>query len=162
MENFDFWAKEWPVVLQATHILIPGAIVFLAGWVTHRKLSAQQIETLRERLAFAQERAAAAKDDAVALTKRIESDAPKKDLLESANSTVAAIDKLYYVTTIGDPTFSWRSRQDIIERNPLPELAMLQARDKEGTLSKKTRQHSDWNVAQNLWPSLRVRFLRSR
>jgi hypothetical protein len=52
-------------------------------------------------LAFAQERATAAKDDAVALTKRIESDAPKKDLLESANSTVAAVEQLYDATQAG-------------------------------------------------------------
>ena len=63
-----------------------------------RLRSFQQIETLRERLTVAQEKASAALDKAVALTEQIQSNVGQGDLLKSANSTVAAIDQISLAT----------------------------------------------------------------
>jgi hypothetical protein len=100
MDSFDFWAKEWPVVTQAPLIVIPGAIVvFLLGVGITWSLFTRQIETLKERLAFANEKAAAAKEDNATLTKRIQSDARKGDILKSAKSTADAIDQISAATS---------------------------------------------------------------
>jgi hypothetical protein len=99
MDIFEICAKEWPIVTQAPLIVIPGATaVFLLGWGIARLRSSQQIETLRERLTLAQEKASAAQDKAVALAEQIQSNVGQGDLLKSANSTVAAIDQISLAT----------------------------------------------------------------
>jgi len=82
-------AWRTPIVTQAPLIVIPGATVaFLLRWGLARLWSSQQIETLRERLTLAQEKASAAQDKAVALTEQIQSNVGQAELLISANSTV--------------------------------------------------------------------------
>jgi hypothetical protein len=99
MDIFDTLAKEWPIITQAPLIVVPGAtVLFLLGWGLARLWSSQQIETLRERLTLAQEKASEALDKAVALTEQIQSNVGHRDLLKSANSTVAAIDQISLAT----------------------------------------------------------------
>jgi hypothetical protein len=99
MENLDFLAKKWQLVTQAPVFAIAGVMaISTLAWLIARSWYGQQIKTLRQRLALAQEKAAVAQDKAVALTQQIESKVDHADLLKTVNSTVAAIDQVSQAT----------------------------------------------------------------
>ena len=135
MENFDFWAKEWPVIAQAPHLVIPGVVALfgLAWWIAGLWYK-QQIETLRERLTLAQEKTAAAQEKAVALTEQIQANASKADLLKSANSTAAAIDQLVYITGV-----NWQKGKKTPSLSGLGflDLDVLKERGEDGEINRK-------------------------
>jgi hypothetical protein len=109
---FEFWAKEWPVIAQAPHIVIPGVILLVlaawfAAWFFARMVYVRQIATLRERITLAQERTTAAQDKIVDLTEQIQSNARKEELLKTAKSASAEL-KSALLVYVRMPENAWK------------------------------------------------------
>jgi hypothetical protein len=95
MENFDFFAKEWPVITQAPHIALAGLFaVLVAAWSVTKWHYTSQLASLRERVELLKEKVIDAQARVEELTGQIESNEQQAVLLKSSSFTVTAFDNL--------------------------------------------------------------------
>jgi hypothetical protein len=158
MENFEFWAKEWPVITQAPHFALGGLVaVLVATWSITKWHYSSQLACLKERIELLQDRERDVKDKLIEaqnlveeLNDQIEANEQQPVLLRSSNYTVAALDHLVSATNrLGATLAATRPWTKQSSTNPLIPL------------SWRHEPPATWK-ASSLWPDVGFRIEMNR
>jgi hypothetical protein len=124
METFEFWAREWPVITQAPHIVLGGLFAALvAAWTVTKWHYSSRLGSLTERIELLKEKLIDAQTFIAQLNDQIESNEQHSVLLRSSNYTVDAFENVVSATNrLGVTLASSRPWTKQSSANPLIRL----------------------------------------